>query len=86
MLGFQKNKTLVSYVPKNKAEIDGKSEKPEVFLDYNLTKRRIDNCVKMCAAYSVFPITGCWPLVMFYTVMNIAGINSHVFFFTEQYS
>ncbi|XP_055950804.1 piggyBac transposable element-derived protein 4-like [Argiope bruennichi] len=57
-----KNKTLVSYVPKknkavvlvsslhDKAEIDGDSGKPEVILDYNMTKGGVDTCDKMCAS------------------------------------
>ncbi|XP_055928586.1 piggyBac transposable element-derived protein 4-like [Argiope bruennichi] len=88
IFGFQKNKTLVSYVPKknkavvlvsslhDKAEIDGDSGKPEVILDYNMTKGGVDTCDKMCSAYSVSQITRRWPLVLFYIMMNIAGINS----------
>ncbi|XP_055928585.1 piggyBac transposable element-derived protein 4-like [Argiope bruennichi] len=88
IFGFQKNKTLVPYVPKknkavvlvsslhDKAEIDGDSGKPEVILDYNMTKGGVDTCDKMCSAYSVSQITRRWPLVLFYIMMNIAGINS----------
>ncbi|KAF8788012.1 PiggyBac transposable element-derived protein like [Argiope bruennichi] len=66
--------------PSGDSEIDGDSGKPEVILDYNMTKGGVDTCDKMCAAYSVSRITRRWPLVLFYIMMNIAGINSHILF------
>ncbi|XP_022183154.1 piggyBac transposable element-derived protein 4-like [Myzus persicae] len=92
VFGFQKNKTLVSYVPrKNKAvillstmhhdsKIDVETRKPEIIMDYNCTKDGVDTVDKMCAAYSVSRITKRWPLVIFYSLMNIAGINAQVLF------
>ncbi|XP_022160174.1 piggyBac transposable element-derived protein 4-like [Myzus persicae] len=92
VFGFQKNKTLVSYVPrKNKAvillstmhhdsKIDVETRKPEIIMDYNCTKGGVDTVDKMCAAYSVSRITKRWPLVIFYSLMNIAGINAQVLF------
>jgi len=92
VFGFQKNKTLVSYVPrKNKAvillstmhhdsKIDVETRKPEIIIDYNCTKGGVDTVDKMCAAYSVSRITKRWPLVIFYSLMNIAGINAQVLF------
>jgi Transposase IS4 len=92
IFGFQKNKTLVSYVPrKNKAvillstmhydsKIDVGTRKPEIIMDYNYTKGGVDTVDKMCAAYSVSRITKRWPLVIFYTMMNIAGINAQVLY------
>lgn len=92
MFGFQKNKTLVSYVPrKNKAvillstmhhdsKIDVETRKPEIIMDYNCSKGGVDTVDKMCAAYSVSRIIQRWPLVIFYSLMNIAGINAQVLF------
>jgi len=88
MFGFQKDKVLVSFVPKwNKAVIlvssmhdsgvmDEATKIPEIILDYNMTKGGVDTCDKMCASYSVSRVTRQWPLAMFYILMNIAGINS----------
>ncbi|GLV37561.1 hypothetical protein CBL_20373 [Carabus blaptoides fortunei] len=65
LFGFQKDKSLVSYVPrKNKAVIllstlhdddamDPDTRKPQIILDYNVTKGGVDTFNKMCAAYSV---------------------------------
>lgn len=92
VFGFQKDKMLVSYVPrKNKSvillstlhdddEIDPDTRKPQIILDYNATKGGVDTVDKMCAAYSVSRITKRWPCVVFYSLMNIGGINAQVLF------
>ena len=64
----------------DKAEIHGKSEKSQAIPDYNLTKIGIDTADKMWVAYTVSRITRHWPLAIFYTIMNIAGINSQAMF------
>lgn len=90
VFGFQKDETLVSYVPrKNRAviilstlydddEIDPTSRKPELILDYNSTKEGVDTVDKMCALYSVSCITKRWPCAVFFSVLNIAGINAQI--------
>ncbi|KAJ8932105.1 hypothetical protein NQ318_022242 [Aromia moschata] len=92
LFGFQKEKKLVSYVPrKNKSvillstlhdsdDIDPDSRKPQIILDYNATKGGVDTVDKMCAAYSVSRIIKRWPLVIFYSAMNIAGINAQILY------
>jgi len=92
VFGFQKNKTLVSYVPRKKqavillstmhydSKIDVETRKPEIIMDYNSTKGGVDTVDKMCAAYSVSRITKRWPLVIFYSLMNIAGINAQILY------
>lgn len=95
LFGFRKQATLVSYVPKqNKAiillstmhnlpDIDEKSGKPEILLSYNETKGAVDTVDKMCAVYSVSRITNRWPLALFFAILNIAGINSQILYFTK---
>lgn len=92
LFGFQEDKTLVSYVPrKNKSvillstlhdddEMDPETRKPQMILDYNVTKGGVDTVDKMCAAYSVSRITKRWPCVVFYSLMNIGGINAQILF------
>lgn len=92
IFGFQKDKALVSYVPrKNKAvillstmhdtsNIDKDTGKPEIILDYNSTKGGVDTVDKMCATYSVSRITRRWPCAVFYSLMNIAGINAQILY------
>jgi len=88
MFGFQKDKVLVSFLPKrNKAVIlvssmhdsgvmDEATKKPEIIL----TKCGVDKCDKMCASYFVSRVTRRWPLPVFFILMNIAGINSLVIY------
>ncbi|CAH2099388.1 unnamed protein product [Euphydryas editha] len=91
LFGFQKNCTVVSYVPKkNKVVLlastmhhDGKksteeTKKPEIIMDYNITKCGVDVVDEMCATYSVSRATKRWPLVLFYGLLNVSGINAYV--------
>jgi len=82
----------VSFVPKRKKAVilvssmhdsgvmDEATKKPEIILDYNMTKGGMDTCDKMCALYSVLHVTRRWRLAVFYILMNIAGVNSWVIY------
>lgn len=87
--------TLVSYVPrKNKnvllvsslhedESIDvstGEKQKPDVISFYNSTKLGVDIVDKMCGAYNVSRNTKRWPMVIFFTMLNIASINSQIIY------
>ncbi|XP_045456067.1 uncharacterized protein LOC123665880 [Melitaea cinxia] len=91
LFGFQDDCTVVSYVPKkNKVVLlastvhhDGKKDsgeekKPEMIMDYNRTKCGVDVVDEMCATYSVARATKRWPLVLFYGILNVSGINAYV--------
>ncbi|CAH1988902.1 unnamed protein product [Acanthoscelides obtectus] len=56
--------------------IDPYTNKPEIILDYNMTKGGVDTVDKMCNTYSVGRRTKRWPLAFFFQLLNIAGINS----------
>ncbi|KAH9633010.1 hypothetical protein HF086_000370 [Spodoptera exigua] len=93
LFGFQKDVTLVSYVPKiNKAvnllstmhydaAIDpdtNEERKPEIITFYNRTKCGVDILDKMCKQYSVLRNSRRWPLTIFFDLMNIVGVNALV--------
>lgn len=95
LFGFSGGKTLVSYVPtKNKNVIlvstlhsdnsidpdSGEKNKPEIITFYNLTKGGVDTVDKMCATYNVSRNIKRWPMVIFFTILNVSGINSHVIY------
>lgn len=96
LYGFQKEATLVSFVPKkNKAVIllstmhdsgvtDEATQKPEIILDYNATKGAVDTVDQMCGSYSVARKTRRWPLVIFYALLDITGINAQILFYSNQ--
>ncbi|XP_022913435.1 piggyBac transposable element-derived protein 4-like [Onthophagus taurus] len=90
LFGFRDNATLVSYKPKKNKNvllissghhddgIDENTQKPNMILDYNNTKGGVDTVDKLCASYNCARITRRWPMVVFYALLNIAGINSIV--------
>lgn len=93
LFGFQKDCTLVSYVPKrNKtvlllstmhhdAAIDastGDAKKPEIITFYNKTKCGVDIVDRMCRQYDVSRNSRRWPLTLFFNFLNIACINGVV--------
>jgi len=84
MFGFQKDKVLVSFVPKrNKAVILVSSKHDSGVMDEATKNQRLSWTMiwqrvvwtrdKMCALYSVSRVTRRWPLAVFYILMNIAA-------------
>ncbi|XP_049790133.1 piggyBac transposable element-derived protein 4-like [Schistocerca nitens] len=99
LFGFNDGKVLVSYVPRlnknvilvsslhNDDAIDpesGDKHKPEIVSFYNSTKGGVDTADQMCASYSVSRNTKRWPMVIFYTMLNVGGINSQVIYLGNQ--
>lgn len=93
MFGFQKNNTLVSYVPtKNKYVIllsslhhddnldksTGEKKLPEIISFYNMTKGGVDTVDEMAGTYTVARNCRRWPLRIFYTLLDTGGINSQI--------
>ncbi|XP_046404918.1 piggyBac transposable element-derived protein 4-like [Ischnura elegans] len=98
IFAFQKHLTLLSYIPKKiqnvimissmhrDASIDdrsGEMRKPEIITDYNYTKSGVDTVDEMCATYSTARRCKRWPLVMFFRILNIAGINAQVIYMSN---
>lgn len=54
-------------------------KKPEIILHYNDTKSGVDVVDKLCASYNVARATRKWPMVIFYHLLNTAGIISNHF-------
>lgn len=62
------------------AQINEQIGKPEIIMDYNATKGGVDTVDKMCETYNCARRTNRWPMVIFYSLMNVAGINSYIIF------
>lgn len=60
--------------------IDPETNKPEIIMEYNSHKGGVDTIDKMCGTYSVSRRTRRWPLVIFFQLVNIAGINSQILY------
>lgn len=54
--------------------------KPEIITYYNHTKGGVDLLDKLCATYDVSRNTRRWPMVVYYAMMNIAGVNAQVIY------
>lgn len=61
-------------------ESTGADEKPEIITYYNGTKGGVDVVDQMKEEYSVGRMTRRWPMRLFYTMINIAGINSQIIY------
>lgn len=87
--------TLVSYVPKkNKVVLGlstmhydntiddstGENQKPHIITFYNKTKGGVDVVDRMCSNYSVGRTSNRWPLTMFFFLLDVVGINSHIIY------
>lgn len=59
--------------------IDEHTKKPEMIMDYNITKGGVDTVDQMCNAYNVARITR-RPMAIFYSLMNIAVINAQILY------
>jgi len=89
---FEKNCTLVFYVPKkgknvllistmhDDANINPQTNKPEIIMTYNSTKGGVDTVDKLCATYNCARGTNRWPMVLFYSLMNISAINTFIIY------
>jgi hypothetical protein len=90
MFGFTHDATLVSFTPKkgkavilistmhHERSIDTTSGKPEIIMYYNQTKGGVDALDEKCAKYSTARRTQRWPMVIFFRMLDISGVNSFI--------
>lgn len=92
IFGFQEGYTIVSYVPKkgkvvllisslhHDDSVDNNSEKklPEIISFYNFNKCGVDVVDELSASYNVSRNSRRWPLTIFFSLLNTAGINSAI--------
>ncbi|KRZ12632.1 PiggyBac transposable element-derived protein 4 [Trichinella zimbabwensis] len=88
---FTEQCTVVSYIPKKHRMVlvrstlqkdaslsTGEGCKPEMILDYNATKGGVDNMDKMLAPYTCQRMTARWPLVIFYSIIDVSANNGYL--------
>ncbi|KRX55631.1 PiggyBac transposable element-derived protein 4 [Trichinella sp. T9] len=88
---FSEDCTIVSYVLKRNKNFlvlstmhndtrvsDGKGSMPDIILHYNNTKGGVDNLDKMTSTYSCQRMTARWPLIVFYTIIDVSAYNANV--------
>ncbi|XP_044742586.1 piggyBac transposable element-derived protein 4-like [Chrysoperla carnea] len=92
---FTDNCTLVSYVPKKNKNVlvlstlhysnqidanSGEKMKPEMITFYNSTKGGVDTVDELKGIYTTARETKRWPMVIFYSFLNISGINAQIIY------
>ncbi|KFM60418.1 PiggyBac transposable element-derived protein 4, partial [Stegodyphus mimosarum] len=54
-------------------------KKPDIITFYNLTKGAVDVVDEMAAAYTTARLSNRWPMVILFSVLNVAAINARIF-------
>ena len=63
-------------------KFDNQKKKPNTILDYNKTKGAVDTYDQMLRLYSTKAASRRWPMHVFYNMIDMALINSHVLYKT----
>jgi len=56
------------------------ARKMEIITLYNATKGGVDNMNRMTGNYSVARKSFRWPLIVFYSMLNIGGVNAQIIY------
>lgn len=95
IFGYRQNTVLLSHKPKPQKNVlmlstfhsigfidpeSGVLEKPEIITFYNLTKGGVDVVDELKSTYSVSRFCCRWPLRLFFTILDVAGINSNILY------
>ncbi|CAH2101349.1 unnamed protein product [Euphydryas editha] len=64
--------------------VDEDTKKPEIILFYNTTKGGVDEADKKCSIYSSSRRTRRWPMVVFYRIVDLSGMNAHILYNMHQ--
>lgn len=83
MFAFYKNITLVSYIPEKNKNVLLLSILHYDEIDKNSKLSWVDAVDKLCAAYGWVENSRQWPMVIFYALLNIAGINSIIIYYSN---
>ena len=51
---------------------------------YNALKGWADSVDQMCSTYNCAQNTRSWPMVMFYSLLNVAGINGYIIYYKNK--
>ena len=88
---FDRELTLVSYVPKkrkavvllssmhhDKAINEENDKKPEIIIHYNETKSGVDNLDHLCRLYSCKRKIRRWPMILWFNMLDCAAIAAYI--------
>ncbi len=72
----KQNVILMSTLHKDAAVSSGHDKKPTIILDYNKNKGGVDNLDKLTATYTCQRMTRRWPIVVFYSILDVSAYNA----------
>ena len=58
--------------------------KPEIITFYNASKAGVDIVDQMCSTYNCAENTRRRPMVVFYSLLNVAGINGYIIYYENK--
>lgn len=94
IFAYQRDLTIISHIPKKRTSLiiasnlhlsdnySGPTDEkmPEIVSFYESTKLGVEIVDELCATYDVSQTARQWPVVVFYSLMNIAGVNSQIIY------
>lgn len=95
LFGFRKEGMVLSYIPKKGKNVillsslhdddgidpeSGEAKKSSVITFYNSTKAGVDAVDQMSETYNVARNTKRWTMAVFFSMLNVAGINSRILY------
>lgn len=69
---------LLLFCSEPDVDYTNEKKKPEVILSYNSTKSGVDTMDQMVRCYSVKRMTRRWPMVIFYNMVDVSGLNAYI--------
>lgn len=91
IFGYQKDVTIVNYIPKPRKNVvlisslhyegllsEREDAKPEIIMAYNATKGGVDTLDQLVRTYSSIRKSRRWPLTLFFNFVDIAAYNAFV--------
>lgn len=71
---------LASSMHHSEGTDDVDSGKPEIISFYNSTKGGVDEIDKKCSIYTCSRRSRRWPMTLFYRILDISSVNSHLLY------
>ncbi|CAM4573790.1 unnamed protein product [Leuciscus chuanchicus] len=91
LFAFKETHAIVSYLPKKSKNVllmstvhsdpalsERDDQKPQMILSYNSTKGGVDNLDKIVATYTCRRKTACWPMAVFYNMVDVSAYHAFV--------
>ena len=76
----KENKLVLLFSTAHQFDKVGESGKPEIVEFYNGTKAGVDDLDQKVQHYTTYHKMKCWPVAVFYNILDTAAYNAYVLF------